>query len=426
MQSSGVRTLDVACTNVAATRQSDPQKISILGATGSIGDSTLDLIALTPEAFEIIVLTANTNVQKLAQQARRHRARKAVIADDSSYNELKSELSGSGIQVAAGAEALDEAGSEPADCVVAAIVGAAGLRPSLAAVKQGQRLALANKECLVAAGKIFMAEVAAAGATLLPVDSEHSAVHQAIEGEQKEHIERITLTASGGPFRTWCPQKIADATPQQALQHPNWSMGSKISIDSATLMNKGLELIEAYHLFPVEIEQLDVVVHPQSIVHCLVEFCDGSVMAQMAVPDMRTPIAHSLAWPRRIPTPTKRLRLTDLGTLTFEQPDVTKFPALQIARGALACGGSAPNILNASNERAVSAFLQGQIGFSQISEVVADCLDIATGRGLLEEPSSLQDVLTVDHEARRISDDLMFVRGRPYNRGAAVSSENLK
>lgn len=386
---------------------SDVRSLSILGATGSVGQSTLDLIAHSPDAFDVQVLTANTNVDKLAHYARTHRARKAVIGDPDRYGDLKSSLAGTGIEVAAGEQALIDAGAEPADCVVAAIVGAAGLRPSIAAARQGRRVALANKECLVIAGDIYMREITAAGTTLLPVDSEHAAAQQALAGEAKDTIERLVVTASGGPFRTWTKQQIAKATPEQALRHPNWSMGAKITIDSATLMNKGLELIEAYHLFNVTEQQLGVIVHPQSIIHCLVEFCDGSVIAQLANPDMRTPIAISLSWPDRMSAPTERLDLVKLGSLTFEEPDLERFPALRLAQDALATGGAAPNVLNAANECAVSAFLQRQISFPQIAGIVAQCLERADQRGLLRTARNVDDVLDIDRSARQLACELI-------------------
>lgn len=383
------------------------RRISILGATGSIGQSTLDLVGRTPEAFDVVALTAQANAAKLAELAKRHRARLAVIGDEAHFAELKAHLAGTGIRAAAGADALVEAAAEPADCVVAAIVGAAGLRPTFEAVRQGRRLALANKECLVSAGDVFMAEVARSGAELLPVDSEHSAAFQALGSSEPEAIERIILTASGGPFRTWEMERLEGVRPEQALKHPNWSMGAKITVDSATLMNKGLELIEAYHLFPVAVGQLGAIVHPQSIVHCLVTYRDGSVLAQLACPDMRTPIALSLSWPRRMDAPTERLDLVKLATLTFEAPDERRFPSLRIAREALERGGAAPAVLNAANEIAVEAFLGHRIGFLDIPRTVASCLERAEGAGLTRQPGSLADVLAVDREARGLARDLL-------------------
>ncbi|MEO8420837.1 MAG: 1-deoxy-D-xylulose-5-phosphate reductoisomerase [Hyphomicrobium sp.] len=381
--------------------------LTILGATGSIGKSTLDLVERNPDAFEIIALTAQTNVAALAEAARRTHARLAVIGDPARYDELVAALAGTGIRAAAGPAAVIEAAAEPADCVMAAIVGAAGLEPTFEAARQGRRLALANKECLVSAGEVFMAAVADAGTELLPVDSEHSAALQALSGAAPESIERIILTASGGPFRTWTIEQLQHATPAQALRHPNWSMGAKISIDSATLMNKGLELIEAYHLFPITAEQLGVVIHPQSIVHCLVSYTDGSVLAQMASPDMRTPIALALSWPQRMHAPTRRLDLAAVGNLSFEAPDETRFPALTIAREALRSGGTAPAILSAANEIAVEAFLAGRIGFLDIARNAADTLEAASARGLISAPGSLADILAVDAAARQLAQSLL-------------------
>ncbi|MEX1060782.1 MAG: 1-deoxy-D-xylulose-5-phosphate reductoisomerase, partial [Methyloceanibacter sp.] len=335
------------------TRDVRPRRISVLGATGSIGESTLDLIGRDPSAYQVVALTGGHNAARLAELASLHRAELAVIADPGSYAALRAALAGTGIEVGAGEEALLEAASRPADWVMAAIVGAAGLKPTLGAVRQGSLTALANKECLVSAGDIFMAEVSRAKATLLPVDSEHSAVMQVMTGARPERIERVCLTASGGPFRCWSLDEMRDARPEQALNHPNWSMGPKVTIDSATLMNKGLELLEAHHLFSLPPAKLDVLIHPQSIVHCLVHLSDGSVLAQMSCPDMRTPIAYSLAWPERMHAPTKRLDLAELGTLTFEAPDEKRFPALRLAREVLAAGGSAGTVLNAANEVAV-------------------------------------------------------------------------
>ena len=379
------------------------RRISVLGATGSVGRSTLDLLSRSADDFEVVALTGHSNVVLLAEQAKACNARLAVIGDAARYGELKAALAGSGIRCAGGAEALVEAAAEPADCVMAAIMGAAGLRPTFEAVRQGRRVALANKECLVSAGDIFMNAVAAAGAELMPVDSEHSAAFQAIAGADPAGIERITLTASGGPFRTWSLEQIAAARPEQALKHPNWSMGRKITIDSATLMNKGLELIEAFHLFPVSADQLGIVVHPQSIIHCLVSYTDGSVMAQLGCPDMRTPIAFSLSWPQRMAAPTERLDLVKLGSLSFEAPDEARFPCLGIARQAMVKGGAAPAILNAANEVAVEAFLEKGLGFLQIAQLVADVIEAGYVRGLARAPAGLEDVLAVDAESRQLA-----------------------
>ncbi len=380
------------------------KRLSVLGATGSIGDSTLDLVARNPERFEVVALTAQSNAGKLAELAVHHRARIAVVGDEACYGELKERLSGTGITAAAGRAALVEAAAEPADCIMAAIVGAAGLEPTFKALEQGSRVALANKECLVSAGEVFMAEVKRTGSELLPVDSEHSAGFQALGANAAHDIEQIILTASGGPFRTWSLEQIRAATPEQALKHPNWSMGAKITIDSASLMNKGLELIEAYHLFPVEAAQLDCVVHPQSIVHCLVTYRDGSVLAQLSCPDMRTPIALSLAWPRRMQAPTERLDLVKASPLTFEAPDMARFPALKVAKEAMARGGAAPAVMNAANEIAVAAFLQKRIGFLDIARIVRETLELAEARGMLRSCSQLSDVLTVDAEGRRLAE----------------------
>ena len=312
----------------------------MLGATGSIGESTLDLIGRNPSAYRVVALTGGRNVARLAELAILHRAELAVIADEGRYAELRAALHGTGIEAGAGEEAVAEAASRPADWVMAAIVGAAGLRPTLAAVRQGTATALANKECLVSAGAIFMAEVARAKTSLLPVDSEHSAALQIMAGAPSERIERVCLTASGGPFRTWSRAEMAHATPEQALNHPNWSMGPKVTVDSATLMNKALELLEAHHLFGFAADQLEVLIHPQSIIHCLLYHRDGSVLAQMSCPDMRTPIAYSLAWPARMDVAIARLDLAKLGALTFEAPDAERFPALRLAREALAAGPS--------------------------------------------------------------------------------------
>ncbi len=383
------------------------RRVTVLGATGSVGQSTLDVIGRNPHLFEVVALTANGNARMLAEMAVRHRARLAVVADETRYGELKECLSGTGIAAAAGADALIEAGATPADCVMAAITGAAGLRPTLAAVAQGRRVALANKECLVCAGHYFMAAVRSTGTELLPVDSEHSAAFQALVGAKPAEVERIVLTASGGPFRTWSLEQLQAATPAQALKHPNWSMGRKITIDSATLMNKGLELIEAHHLFAVESGRLEVVVHPQSIIHALVGFRDGSMLAQLANPDMRTPIAAGLSWPARIDTPTRRIDLVELGTLSFERPDVTRFRALGLVRQAREAGGMAPAVLNAANEIAVAAFLDGAIGFLQIAELVEEALALASARGLLGAGATLEAVLSADAATRELATQIL-------------------
>jgi 1-deoxy-D-xylulose-5-phosphate reductoisomerase len=330
-----------------------------------------------------------------------------VVADPEAYADLKDALSGSGIEAAAGEEALTEAAQRPADWVMAAISGAVGLKPTLAAIERGATVALANKECLVCAGSLFMRRAAATGATVLPVDSEHNAVFQALAAGPREDVKRIILTASGGPFRTWSHEAIRAATPEQALRHPNWSMGPKITVDSATMMNKGLEIIEAHHLFAIPSHEIDVLVHPQSVVHGLVEFRDGSVVAQLGSPDMRTPIACCLAWPRRIDAPAPRLDLAKVGELTFEAPDVVRFPALALARRALEARGAAPTVLNAADEIAVGEFIAGRIGFADITALVEATLERAEKRGIFAEPAGIEAALAVDHIARSFARDLL-------------------
>ena len=384
-----------------------PKTVTILGATGSIGSSTADLLRRDPASYSIEAVTANRDAAALARLARELGARFAAVADTSAYAELKSELSGSGIEVAAGPQALVEAAQRPAEWVMAAITGAASLAPTLAAAERGAAVALANKECLVCAGALFMRRAAAAGANVLPVDSEHNAIFQALGSGRREDVRRIVLTASGGPFRTLTAEQIRDVTVEQALKHPIWSMGPKITIDSATLMNKGLELIEAHHLFALPPEELDVVVHPQSIVHGLVEFRDGSVIAQLGSPDMRIPISHCLAWPVRMGTPAARLNLAQVSTLSFEEPDMVRFPALALARRALATGGSAPTILNAANEVAVAKFVDKHLGFSGIPALVEATLEAMARRGETNEPQTVEEALAVDHIARRVAADLL-------------------
>jgi 1-deoxy-D-xylulose-5-phosphate reductoisomerase len=382
-----------------------PMRLTVLGASGSIGQSTLDLVGREPHKYEIVALTAQSSVKLLAEQAIRHKAQVAVIGDETKLAELREALAGSGVRAAAGRNALVDAASEPADCVMAAIVGAAGLEPTFAAVAQGCRIALANKECLVSAGDVFTRAVAQHGAELLPVDSEHSAAFQALGTSHFDEVEKIVLTASGGPFRTWDREAIERATPEQALKHPNWSMGAKITIDSATMMNKGLELIEAFHLFPVGADKLDVLVHPQSIVHCLVSYRDGSVLAQLAAPDMRTPIALALSWPGRMTAPTARLDLAKIATLTFEPADNVRFPSIGLARAALRRGGTAPAVLNAANEIAVAAFLAKKIPFGAIPRLVEEIIDAAEQRQLIRIPNSLTDILETDAISRRLAEE---------------------
>ncbi len=396
-----------AVPSIARTRPAETKKISVLGATGSVGLNTLDLIARNSDSFEVVSLTANTNVNGLAEQATKHRAKLAVIRDERKYQELKSALSGSGIEVAAGEQAVIDAAIRPVDWTMAAIVGAAGLMPTFAAVRQGHSVALANKECLVSAGTVFMHEVKSSCAELLPVDSEHSAVFQALSEVSHECIEKITLTASGGPFRKWTKEQIDRATPTDALNHPVWSMGKKISVDSATMMNKGLELIEAFHLFPVDSHQLDILVHPQSVIHCLVSFVDGAVMAQLSEPDMRIPIAYSLAWPGRMETPSAKLDLAILGTLQFEAPDEDRFPCLRLAREVLEADCTRGAILNAANEVAVEAFLKNALEFSAIPEVVESVLEKAESHFTTLRLSNLEDVLSIDQESRRLTHELL-------------------
>jgi 1-deoxy-D-xylulose-5-phosphate reductoisomerase len=382
-----------------------PRRVSILGATGSIGASTVDL--LRRGEYEVEALTANSNAAALAQLARDLNARFAAVADPSHYQALKDALAGSGIEAGAGPAAVVEAATRPADWVMAAISGASGLAPTLAAVAQGRTVALANKECLVCAGSLFMRAAAAAGVTLLPVDSEHNAVFQALAAGGRGDLRRVILTASGGPFRTWSKEALRHVTLEQALKHPNWSMGQKITIDSATMMNKGLEVIEAHHLFQVPASEIEVLVHPQSVVHGLVEFCDGSMIAAMAAPDMRVPIAHCLAWPERLDGPAPRLDLAKVATLTFEEPDDERFPALALARRALAMGQGAPTLLNAANEIAVAEFLDRRIAFLGIPALVEATLEQGARRGLVEEPQSLDDALSIDHDGRALARTLL-------------------
>ena len=377
----------------------EARRVTILGSTGSVGQSTVDLLLRNPQAFEVEALTANRNSVLLAEQARALRARFAAIADPAHYPSLKEALNGTGTETACGAQALVEAALRPSDWVMAAIVGAAGLAPTLSAIRRGVIVALANKEVLVCAGALVMQEVIRSGATLLPVDSEHNAIWQCYDHARVETVERIILTASGGPFRERAFEDMRAVTPREAVAHPNWSMGAKISVDSATMMNKGLELIEAHHLFRLPLERIEIIVHPQSIVHSAVVYRDGSVLAQLGSPDMRTPIAYALAWPDRIETPTKRLDLAAVGRLTFEPPDERRFPALRVAREALLRGGGCPTVLNAANETAVHAFLEGRIGFLDIVETVERTLEMLPG-GKLE---SLDDVYNFDTTAREVA-----------------------
>ncbi|MFO1238122.1 MAG: 1-deoxy-D-xylulose-5-phosphate reductoisomerase [Alphaproteobacteria bacterium] len=381
----------------------EARRITVLGSTGSVGRSTLDVLMQVRRSgqfpFAVEALTARVNAALLAAQAIEMQARIAVVEDETALPELRARLAGTGIEAAGGAAAIVEAAARPADWTMAAIVGAAGLTPTLAAVRQGGVVALANKECLVCAGPLFTAEVRRAGTRLMPVDSEHNAIFQVFDFERPAAIERIQVTASGGPFRTWAPEAIAAATPEQARRHPTWDMGIKISIDSATLMNKGLELIEAHYLFAVEPKRLEVLVHPQSIVHSLVSYSDGSVLAHLGSPDMRVPIAHALAWPDRLTTDSPRLDLAAIGRLTFEAPDTAKFPCLALAQLALQEGEAAPAVLNAANEVAVDAFIRGRIGFGGIAPVVEAALNEGARRGWLK-PASLAELDMLDAAAR--------------------------
>ncbi|HXI86405.1 MAG TPA: 1-deoxy-D-xylulose-5-phosphate reductoisomerase [Parvularculaceae bacterium] len=384
-----------------------PRRITILGSTGSVGVNTLDLLEFAAEAgdanIEIEALTANCNVARLAEQAKKFRPRFAAIGDESLRDDLEAALAGTGVEVGAGPAAVEEAAMRDADWVMAAIVGAAGLKPTLKAAERGAAIALANKECLVCAGDVVTAAIKKAGGQLLPVDSEHNAIFQVFDFERPHRVSRLILTASGGPFRQWSKAEMASATPAQAVAHPNWSMGAKISVDSATLMNKGLELIEASHIFPIPQEQIEIVVHPQSVIHSMVEYVDGSVLAQLGSPDMRTPIAATLAWPDRMASPSARLDFAKVAMLTFEAPDADRFPALRLARESAARGGVFPAMLNAANEVAVAAFLSGNLKFLDIAGVTEQVLEQA---GRLNGPArltTLEEAVAADQEARRFA-----------------------
>jgi 1-deoxy-D-xylulose-5-phosphate reductoisomerase len=383
------------------------RSVTVLGATGSVGTSTVDLLKRGNGKYRVEAVTAHKNAAQLAQIARDLHARFAAVADPSAYRELKDALSGSGIEVASGDASLIEAAQRPAEWVMAAVSGSVGLRSTLAAAKRGVTVALANKECLVCAGAMFMRSAAAAGATVLPVDSEHNAIFQALTAGPREDVSRIIITASGGPFRTWTREQMRAATVDQALKHPNWSMGPKITIDSATMFNKCLELIEAHHLFAAAPAQLAVLVHPQSIIHGMVEYRDGSVVAQLGSPDMRIPIAHCLAYPTRIDGPAAKLDLAKVAQLTFEAPDPDRFPSLALGRRALETGGAAPTILNAANEVAVAAFIDQKVGFGGIAELVGATLDAAERRNAVREPQDIEEALAVDHMARSLAHDLL-------------------
>ncbi|HKY80320.1 MAG TPA: 1-deoxy-D-xylulose-5-phosphate reductoisomerase [Sphingobium sp.] len=379
------------------------RRVSIFGATGSVGMSTLDLIGRAPDAFEVVALTAHADVDGLAAAARRYGARIAVIGNVARYDALKEALSGSGIEAAAGEQALVDAGQAGADWTMAAIVGCAGLRPTMAALKAGGTVALANKESLVSAGALMMDAASHSGTSLLPVDSEHNAIFQCLAGSRLADVARIMLTASGGPFRTRSREEMRAITPAQAVAHPNWSMGAKISVDSATMMNKGLELIEAAHLFPIGLDRIEILVHPQSIIHSMVEYRDRSTLAQLGSPDMRIPIASALAWPDRMETPCQPLDLARVGRLDFEAPDEERFPALRLARQVAEQGGAAPAILNAANEVAVASFLEGAIGFLDIAMIVEEVLN----RYSAPVPAGIDDVLEADAQARKMAGQVM-------------------
>jgi 1-deoxy-D-xylulose-5-phosphate reductoisomerase len=383
------------------------RSVTVLGATGSVGMSTVDLLKRGNGRYTVEAVTAHKNGGQLAQIARDLNARFAVVADPAAYDDLKAALAGSGIEAGCGESALVEAAQRPADWVMAAVSGAVGLKPTLAAAKRGATVALANKECLVCAGGMFMRTAAASGASVLPVDSEHNAIFQALGAGPREDVSRIVITASGGPFRTWTREAMRTATVEQALKHPNWSMGPKITIDSATMMNKCLELIEAHHLFAAPPSQLAVLVHPQSIIHGMVEYRDGSVVAQLGSPDMRTPIAHCLAYPVRIDGPSAKLDLAKIGQLTFEAPDPDRFPSLGLGRRALETGGAAPTILNAANEVAVAAFLNRKIGFGGIAALVEAALDAAERRNATAEPQDIDEALSVDQTTRALAQELL-------------------
>ncbi|KQM99957.1 MULTISPECIES: 1-deoxy-D-xylulose-5-phosphate reductoisomerase [Sphingomonas] len=377
------------------------KSVTILGATGSVGTSTLDLVEREPDRFRVVALTANCDVARLAAAAIRTRAEFAVVADEQCLPELQAALAGTGVRAGGGADAIAEAAASGADWTMGAIVGCAGLKPVLSAIEQGGTVVIANKEPLVSAGDVILRAAARSGATLLPADSEHNAIFQCFDAARPEGVRRIILTCSGGPFRDWTTDQMRGVTLEQAVKHPNWSMGAKISVDSATMMNKGLELIEAARLFPIAPDRIEIVIHAQSVIHSLVDYVDGSVLAQLGPPDMRTPIAHTLAWPDRMATPMAPLDLVGIGRLDFAAPDPVRFPALRLAREALDAGGGRPAILNAANEVAVDAFLNRRIGFLEIAAIVEDTLiryDPAA-------PDSVDAVLAIDAEARRLASE---------------------
>ncbi len=387
--------------------QAGVRTVTVLGATGSIGDSTMDLLRSARGRYRVEALTANSNVEILVKLAREFDARFVAVADTSRFGELKDALAGSDIECGVGESAIIEAASRPADWLMAAVSGAAGLKPALAAVDRGTTIALANKECLVCAGDFFMQRAVKAGACILPADSEHNALFQALSSGNRDELTRVIITASGGPFRTWAAADIENATLAQALKHPNWSMGRKITIDSASMMNKGLEVIEAACLFALAPDEIDVLVHPQSIVHGMVEFSDRSVVAQLGTPDMRTPIAHCLGWPERIAGPATKLDLAKIGQLTFEAPDFTRFPALRLAYDALRTGNGATTVYNAANEIAVAAFIAEKIRFGAIARLVEATLNGWIRAGNLAPLASADDAIAVDHNARNMAASLL-------------------
>jgi 1-deoxy-D-xylulose-5-phosphate reductoisomerase len=401
------RTFDAAPTLQDVTHRS----VTVLGSTGSIGVNTLDVIAHARKvygahAFPLAALTAQGNVKLLIEQARALKPKRVVIGDQLLHQELKAALTGTGIEIAAGREAVIAAAGLPSDFVMVAIMGAAAIEPALAAIARGVIVALANKECVVAAGAVFHQALERSGAQVIPVDSEHNAIFQVLGSGDASEVEMVTITASGGPFREWPLEKMRAATVEQAVAHPNWAMGRKISLDSATLMNKGLELIEAHFLFALPPDKLNVLVHPQSIVHCLVGYDDGTTMAHLSAPDMRTPIAHALAWPRRIASPSRRLDLAKLGQLVFQAPAHDRFPALNLAIESMRSGGLAPTVLNAANEIAVQAFLDRRIGFLDISKVVGETLSADAGRGSNGKAGDLGTVLGTDARARVLAEEI--------------------
>ncbi|HLZ76186.1 1-deoxy-D-xylulose-5-phosphate reductoisomerase [Phenylobacterium sp.] len=386
-----------------------PRKVSVLGSTGSIGVSTLDLFEQAKAEVEIVALAAGRNVERLAEQALKWRPQVAVIEDGAALPRLRERLAGSGVRAAAGATAVAEAAAMDAQWVMSAIVGFAGLAPTLAAARAGAVVALANKESLICAGPQLLRTAKLAGGAVIPVDSEHSAIFQVFSPSNAQHVARLILTASGGPFRGWTREQMARATPAQALAHPNWSMGAKISIDSATMMNKGLEVIEAAYLFSMPPERIDILIHPQSIVHSMVEYADGSTLAQLGPPDMRSPIACAFAWPDRLPWPAQKLDLARVGPLDFQEPDLERFPALRIAKSALLAGGGAPAAMNGADEIAVAAFLDGRIGFLDIAEVVEETLSRMDRQNLLRPPENdpVDAARVTDATARRVAGDVV-------------------